>query len=235
MGIPCYHAGLLSDLLPLFAALAAAVMVYVLRERHRRRTTVQPSAPDLTIPQAFASWAAAPHPDAPFIPAALVAPEGTAAMLEETERRALATANPRLAIREAVLDNAVLALHLDALVRLPEAERGLLLQGYAPGMEPFLLGALAGATARWVVLRHYTRLKYDDAVPDDWFQQFLRMAGPYVAEKVRLAREYVVSFDEGAARFVEVYDALLAQLRRELLATAPKKRFPPSDLPPLGR
>jgi hypothetical protein len=82
-----------------------------------------------------------------------------------------------------------------------------------------------------MALRWYARMKYDDAVPGDWFHHYLRVAGPYVREKVRLAREHLVEFNEGAARFVQIYDALLAQLRHDMLAARPKKRFPPSDLP----
>jgi hypothetical protein len=37
--------------------------------------------------------------------------------------------------------------------------------------------------------------------------------------------------NEGAARFAELYDKLLDELRRQALDAPPKKRFPPSDLP----
>lgn len=217
------------DLLPLVAALSAAILIWVLRERHRRRTEIRPPAPDATLAEAAQSFLLVPHPDAPLLAPTLAPP--APAELEEIERQTLADAHPRLALRRAILESGAMALHLESIARLPEAERAVLLKGYQPGMESLLREAHMEAVARWAVLRHYARLKYDDAAPDDWFQQFLRVAGPYIAEKVRLARDCLVRLDEGAARFAEVYDALLDELRRDLLKAPPKKRFPPPDLP----
>ncbi len=207
------------DLLPLIAAFGAAVLIWVLRERHRRRTEIRPAAPDTTLPEAAQSF------DGP-LPAA--------ADLEGIERQLAAAGHPRLALRRAILETAGIALHLEAIARLPEPERAVLLQGYQAGMEPVLRQAQAEACARWALLRHYARLKYDDAVPDDWFDHFLHIAGPYIAEKVRLARDFLVRVDEGAGHFAEIYDALLDELRSELLKAPPKKRFPPPDLPGAG-
>lgn len=217
------------DLLPLVAALSAAILIWVLRERHRRRTEIRPPAPDATLAEAAQSFLLVPHPDAPLLAPTLAPP--APAELEEIERQTLADAHPRLALRRAILDSAGMALHLEAMARLPESERAMLLQGYQPGMDPALRQAHAEALARSSLLRHYARLKYDDAVPDDWFEHFLHIAGPYIAEKVRLARDFLVRVDEGAGRFAEIYDALLDELRRELLKAPPKKRFPPPDLP----
>ncbi len=218
-----------SDLLPLVAALGAAILIWILRERHRERTEVRPPRPDIALAEAAQTFLVVPHPDRALLPAALAPP--AAAELEEIERAILAAAHPRLALRRAILENAAIALHLESIARLPETERAVLLKGYEPGMEPLLREAQADAVARWAVLRHWARLKYDDAVPDDWFQHFLRIASPYIAEKVRLARECLIRLDEGAARFAEVYDALLDELRRELLKVPPKKRFAPPGLP----
>lgn len=204
------------DLFPLIAALGAAVLIWVLRERHRRRTQINPPAPDVTLLEAAQSF------DGP-LPAT--------AGLEAIERQLLAADHPRLALRSAILESAGIALHLEAIARLPESERAMLLQGYQPGMEPILHQAHKEALARYALFRHYAHLKYDDAAPDDWFEHFLHIAGPYINEKVRLARDFLVRVDEGAGHFAEIYDSLLDELRRELLKAPPKKRFPPPDLP----
>src|SRR6266536_2042148 len=39
----------LADFLPLIAALSLAAATYILRERHRRRTRIDPARPDLTL------------------------------------------------------------------------------------------------------------------------------------------------------------------------------------------
>jgi hypothetical protein len=205
------------DLFPLIAALGAAVLIWVLRERHRRRTQINPPAPDITLPEAAESFPGIPRPE-----------------LETIERQLSASDHPRLALRRAILESAGMALHLEAIARLPEPERAMLLKGYEPGMDPLLRQAHADALARCALFRHYARLKYDDAVPGDWYDHFLHIAGPYIAEKVRLARDFLVAVDEGAARFAEIYDALLDELRRDLLKAPPKKRFPPPDLPGAG-
>lgn len=206
---------MLADLFPLIAALAAAAAIYYARERHRRSTQVRPPKPEITMAEAWEGWREGPPP------------EDVLAI----ENRAKASDNPRLAIRAAILDSAVIAMHLEAIAGLGEAERAALLKGYTAGMDGLLRESLRGANTRCAALRHYMRLKYDDAVPDDWYDHFLHIAGPYIREKVRLARDYLLEVDEGARRFAEIYDQLLDELRREMLKTRPKRRFPPSDLP----
>jgi hypothetical protein len=200
-----------SDFLPLLALLAAAVAIYVIRERQRRSREVRPASPALAI-------------------ASVPAPEDVRADLAGIEQHALASDHPRQAIRVAILHNATLALHLEAIGALPEAERSLLLRGYEPGMDRLLQTALASHRAIWEALRTYARLKYDDAVPGDWFDHYLHQAGPYIREKVRLARDCLLQVDASAGRFAEIYDALLAELRDRSLAARPKRRFPPADL-----
>jgi len=200
-----------SDFLPLVALVATAVAVYVIRERRRLAREVHPSAPGVTI-------------------AEIPAPESVRAELAEIERRALAADHPRQAIRAAILHNATLALHLEAIAALPEGERSLLLRGYEPGMDALLRTALDGHRAVWEALRAYSRLKYDDAVPGDWFDHFLHQAGPYIREKVRLARDCLLQVDVSASRFAEIYDELLAELRERAIKAPPKHRFPPVDL-----
>ena len=56
-------------------------------------------------------------------------------------------------------------------------------------------------------------------------------AGPYIREKVRLAKEHILQADPGAGRFAELYDTLLGELRDKMLKARPKRRFVPSDLP----
>lgn len=206
---------MLADLFPLIAAIAAAVAVYWLRERHRRRTRVMPPRPEITMAEVWALRHEGP------------APEDLLAI----ESRASESPHPRLAIRAAILESAVLALHLEAAAGLGDAERAVLLKGYTPEMDGLLRGTLRAAETRCEILRHYGSLKYDDAVAGDWYDHFLEVARPYVREKVRLARDYLLEVDEAARRFAEVYDKLLDELRREMLKTRPKKRFPPSDLP----
>ncbi|MFB3828453.1 MAG: hypothetical protein ACE15B_16920 [Bryobacteraceae bacterium] len=205
----------MSDLIPLFGLVAAAVAIYVLRERRRRRTEIRPRFPGITMEEALA-----------------IAPvDGdTRELLLEIERRALASDNPRLAIRNAILRHAAVALHLEAIAALGEDERRLLLKGYEPGMDALLRTALESSEAAWRSLREYARLKYDDAVPGDWFDRFLHQARPYIREKVRLARDYLLQLDPAAGRFAEIYDALLQELREGSLAAPAKKRFPPPDV-----
>jgi hypothetical protein len=215
----------LRDLFPLVAAIVAAVVIYILRERRRFRTQVIPARPGVTMQEAWETWLASlpqPEPLPAGVPDALLA----------IEARAAASNHPRQAIRAAILDITVLALHLEAIAELGEPERQALLKGYEPGMDGLLREALRGYDAQWSVLRFYARLKYDDAVPDDWFHHFQNVARPYIREKVRLAREYLLRMDESAGSFAKVYDKLLDGLRREMLKTRPKKRFPPSDLHP---
>ena len=168
---------------------------------------------------------ASSRPRTPPLPRAYARPSRAIA------RHVEASDYPRAAVREAILELAGMALYLDAIGALGENERAALLKGYSAGVDEQLRATARAYQVEWMVLRWYTRMKYDDAVPGDWFHHYLRVAGPYVREKVRLAREHLVEFNEGAARFVQIYDALLAQLRHDMAAAPPKKRFPPSDLP----
>jgi hypothetical protein len=97
-------------------------------------------------------------------------------------------------------------------------------------MDALLRETLRAYRIEWFALRWFARMRFDDAVPDDWFHNYLRIAGPYVREKVRLARDYLLEVDPAAGRFAEIYDKLLDELRRNMLAARPKKRFPPPDL-----
>jgi hypothetical protein len=215
---------LLDDFIPLIAALVAAAAVYTWRERHRRRTRVQPARPDITMAEAFDLW----HAPAGFAPSAEVKAQARASLLE-TER-ALAESGGRRGLRREILRSATTALYLDTILELAEPERALLLKGYQAGMEPLVRQVTDVSTVRWMVLREYGRLKYDDAVPEDWFDQYIETAGPYIREKVRLAREFLVELNEGAARVVEIYDELLRELETRLLESPPKKRYVPTDL-----
>jgi hypothetical protein len=135
--------------------------------------------------------------------------------LLEIERVCLAADDPRVAFRRAALENAVVALYLETVAECGVPDTGDLLRAYAGG---------------WKALREYLRLKYDDAVPDDWFDHFVRVARPYIREKVRLTREFQLHLDEGAERFARIYDDLLRELMREALAAPQKKSFVPPDI-----
>jgi hypothetical protein len=134
--------------------------------------------------------------------------------LEEIERACLNAMDPHAAFRRAALKSAVGALYLETIAALgvPDTER--LLRDY---------------TETWQTLRTYLRLKYDDAVADDWFDHFVSVARPYIREKVRLTREFALHLDEGTERFARIYDALLDELFNEVLAAPQKKTFVPPD------
>lgn len=216
-------------------ALIVAVVAYVAREAHRRRMAVKPRRPGLTMDEA---WKLATAPGASSPDLALVRPpmpEEVRAEAErvtrEAEQLSLRADNPRLAIREAILGNATLALQLSAIAEHDEAARQALVQGYEPGMEDLLRLAAASREWAWFALRVYARWKFDDAVTDDWFHNYVRVARPYIREKVRLAKEHVMRMDPSAGRFAEVYDALLAQLQANMAKARPKQRFVRPDLP----
>jgi hypothetical protein len=97
-------------------------------------------------------------------------------------------------------------------------------------MEPLLRRIAGVSKVRWRVLREYGRLKYDDAAREDWFEQYVDVAAPYIREKVRLARAFLVELDQGASRLVEIYDDLLRELESRLVTSPRKKRYPPPDL-----
>jgi hypothetical protein len=226
----------LRDLVPLILALAIAVAIYAARELRRRRITVNPLFPDLTLAAAWQLWRRGipDHPDKAFLKAAVTS-AGEAAdvepLLTGIDTSLSRSDHPRLALRAAILENASIALHLDAIIGLGEVERKALLKGYEEGMEDLLASARRLSTIRWAFLRLFARLKYDDAVPDDWFHNYLRVARPYVREKVRLAREHVLERNEGSGQFAQVYDQLLNGLTGETLKIPPKRRFVAPDLP----
>ncbi|MBZ5728938.1 MAG: hypothetical protein LAP87_28660 [Acidobacteriia bacterium] len=207
----------LADLYPLIAGLALAAAIYMLRERRRKRTRIAPQRPDLTISEAWEMWRA--RCAGGFSDAVL---EEAAAGLPEPEDLP--------ALRQDIVRHASLALYLDAILKLGEAERQALLKGYQDGMEPLVRRAIGVCTVRRQVLREYGRLKYDDAAPEDWFHQYMEIAAPYINEKVQLGRQFLIELDQGAARLVEIYDELLRDLETHLLKSPRKKRFVPPDL-----
>jgi hypothetical protein len=181
----------LRDLFPLVAALAAAAVLYAVREQRRRRLRIAPARPDITMREVS---------DAPA--------------LLEIERACLAANDPRMAFRQAAIDNAIAALYLEAVAECGAA------------------GTDDQRKAHEVIvhaLRTYQKLKYDDAVPDDWFDHFTRIARPYVRERVRLTQEFALHLDEGAERFARIYDDLLRGLVKEALSAPQKKSFVPPD------
>jgi hypothetical protein len=213
---------LLRELYPLLVAMAAAAVVYALRELRRQRMQVNPQMPEVLIREAWELWQAG-QPER--VPAHLHA--ALEADLLATEARCLESGAGRLALRRAILESATMALHLETISQYGETERKALLGGYEEGMDTLLGDALTAATLKWTVLRHYGHLKYDDATAQDWFEHFTDVAKPYIREKVRLAREFVLERDEGAGRFVARYDALLAELGDAMLKAPPKKRYVP--------
>lgn len=134
--------------------------------------------------------------------------------LLEIERAALASDHPRVAFRRAAIENAVAALYLETVAGWGVPDTGDMLRAH---------------TQIWQALREYLRLKYDDAVADDWFDHFTRMAQPYIREKVRLTREFTLHLDEGAERYARIYDELLRELVKEALGAPQKKAFVPPD------
>jgi hypothetical protein len=226
------------DYAPLLVALAIAAIIYVLRERHRRRTRISPLCPGFTMDEAWELWLAGADagPDAEFVPARPDPPpavrEQARRSLLEAEHLLLAADNPLRRLRAEILRSATACLYLREILALGDPERRALLQGYTEGSEVLLRGLAALHTVLWLVLRQYGRLKYDDVAEDDWFHQFMHVAGPYIREKVHLSHQSLVELDGGAARLVEVYDALLADLERHLLQSPRKKRFVRPDLAP---
>ncbi len=221
-------------------ALIIATAAYVVREIRRRRYELRPRNPAMTIQEAWRRWEAGirKHPDRRFA-GDLLNPASVPASLREHARRrveemarlaASAEEHERQAVRRMILSQATLELLLDALARSDEPSRQTLIHGYQPGMDQALTQAALASRLMWLVLREYARWKFDDAVADDWFHHYRGLAGPYIREKVRLARSYILEADPAAGRFVEIYDSLLAELRGQALKARPKKRFPPADL-----
>lgn len=220
-------------------ALVAAVIVYLLRELRRRRLRVNPRRPELTIEEAVELWRRGDSVDTDRVllpetfgePASGPVFDAAVRSAREAEQRSLRAPAPRQAIREAILAQATLALKLEAILLRDEPARAALVVGYQPGMEGLLKEGARICHESWRLLRFYARLKFDDAVAEDWFQRYVRLARPYIRERVRLAESAVVEMDEGARRFAEIYDLLLADLKKEALEAPPKKRFVPPDLP----
>jgi hypothetical protein len=228
------------DLVPLLIALGAATAIYVLRELRRRRLRIRPPMPTLTMHEAWDIWERGSQNkiDAAFVPVQAkpdsIPDRVRAAALAnvlETERVCAKAENPRVALRRAILDSAAIALHIEAISQFGEQERKALLKGYTEGMDELLVDALAISTLKWIVLREYARLKYDDAAEADGFHYFMQVAKPYIRERVRLARDHVLELNEGSRRFAEIYDALLSELRQQMLKARPKRQFVPPDLP----
>lgn len=182
---------MLRELFPLLTALMLAAVVYVTRERRRRRMRIAPPRPDITMREVS---------DRPA--------------LLEIERACLATDDPRAAFRQAAIDQAVASLYLEAIADLGVENTGELRRAH---------------TETWQALREYLRLKYDDAVADDWFDHFVGVARPYIREKVRFTREFTLHLDEGAERYARIYDELLQGLVEDALAARQKKSFVPPD------
>jgi hypothetical protein len=134
--------------------------------------------------------------------------------LLEIERACLASDDPRVAFRRAAIENAVAGLYLETIAECGVQNTGAMLRAHRE---------------IWQALREYLRLKYDDAVGDDWFDHFMRVARPYIREKVRLTREFALHLDEGAERYACIYDELLQELLQEALAAPQKKSFVPPD------
>jgi hypothetical protein len=221
-----------ADFVPLVAALMVAAAVYVLRERHRRRTLVNPLRPDLMLPEAWELWRAgqAKNPDLRFVASGFAASPAVEAQVARDLAEIAGGVGDLEALRREIVRSATTAMYLETILTTSETERKALIKGYEEGMEPLARDAIAASTLRWVVLREYGRLKYDDAVADDWFHQYMELAGPYIREKVRLAREFVAELDAGAARLAEIYDELLRELGERLLRSPRKKRYVRPDL-----
>jgi hypothetical protein len=133
-------------------------------------------------------------------------------------------------LRREIVRSVTTALYLETILELSEAERKVLLKGYEDGMEALVRRVIGVSNVRWRVLREYGRLKFDDAGPEDWFEQYVHVAAPYIREKVRLARAFLVELDQGASRLVEIYDDLLRDLESNLVKSPRKKRYAPPDL-----
>jgi hypothetical protein len=97
----------LRELIPLVAALTVAVVVYVTRERRRRRMRIAPERPEIRMREVC---------DAPA--------------LLEIERASLATDDPRVAFRRAAIENAVARLYLEAIAACGVENTGALLRAH---------------------------------------------------------------------------------------------------------
>lgn len=220
--------------------LLAAVLVYAIREVHRYRLRTRPRRPGITMEEAWDLVHSGDkrNPDLALLPTGAGIPHPPESVadqvrlrLAQVEQAAADQFNPVRAVRAAILSSAVIGLHLETLVRCEDSARHALIQGYQADMDRQLREAADAAALGWLVLRTYARWKFDDAVTDDWFHNYVRIARPYIREKVRLAQQHVLQVDDTARRFTEVYDKLLAELGEQMLPVPPKKRFVPPGLP----
>jgi hypothetical protein len=219
----------------LLCALVVAVVAYIFREVRRRRAAIKPRRPELTIREAWSLFdgnrSAGPDSRLVQLQVAGDARRKAEQVTRDVERLSIKSDNPRLSIRQAILGNATMAFQLAAVAEHDEQARQALIQGYMPGMDALLQQTVAACHLSWFVLRVYARWKFDDAVEDDWFHNYIHVARPYIREKVRLAREHILEMDPGAGRFVEIYDSLLSELRGKMVQVRPKQRFVRPDLP----
>ena len=223
----------------IFYAILFAATVCVAREYLRWRDRVRPRRPDITLEEALEHCRSGmvKLTDLELLPAtpsqAIAGPllAELRASFAEAERRGRRAPSERIAVRQAILGNATLALQLEAVIGQDEAARQALIRGYETGMDRQLRDAAQRCVIRWYVLREYARWKFDDAVRDDWFHHYIHIARPYIREKVRLAGEYVLRTDATAGQFAAVYDTLLRELLERTLKTRPKKRFVKPGLP----
>ena len=221
-------------------ALIIAIFAYAIREVRRWRLSLRPRRPDLSMEEAWSHWLDGnpKHPDGQLIPPDLTAGAVSGQVRDDAkknllaiEEAILASDNERWVLRNMILGSATLSLQLAAIAEQDEVARKALIKGYEEGMGLILNEAVTASTVKWIVLRDYAHWRFDDAVIDDWFQQYMHIARPYIREKVRLAKEFVLTADIGAERFAAVYDTLLTELREKMLRTRPKKRFARPDLP----
>ena len=228
----------MGELVPLLLALGAASAVYGLRDRARRRREIRPAYPEISVEQVWEWWVRGIR-DPSDAALGLFQAEEMGASLEasivtqmlQTEELCLKSDDPRIALRQATLETAAMALHLEALLEVGETERQSLLRGYQPGMEPWLRDAFTQSAICCSVLRQYAHWKFDDVAEEDWFHWFYGTARPYIREKIRLAQETCLERDKESLRLVRIYDQLLQELTQKSLKAAPKRRFAPPDLP----
>src|SRR5690242_15626434 len=105
----------MKDLYPLFASLAIAGIVYVMRERHRKRTRINPARPDLTIAEAWKLWVASSEAE-------------TDADVLARARESLTEPDGLTALRQDIVNSVTTALYLETILELGEPERKALLK-----------------------------------------------------------------------------------------------------------
>jgi hypothetical protein len=230
------------DLFPLVFALVAAAAIYAIREWWRNSRRLRPRFPEITMEEVWQAWrdGASVVPDGPFAPEDWDRTSLSESVLETAHsdllmlgERLSRSADRRRDLRRGILESVTLALHIEALLEMGEAERAILLEGYQPGTEEQLHDALRLTTILWMLLRQYARLKYDEANREDWFHHYVQTARPYIREKARCAKARFLHKDGSAGQAVTIYDTLLMEMFKTLLDVHAKKRFPPPDLPEL--